>query len=77
MTYTVPGIHPTYEIGCGPGEGNHTHGFTKHASTDYAFEQTLKFADGLAKVGWDVLRDELFAQQVTEEFKAWRKSIRI
>jgi hypothetical protein len=73
----VPGIHPTYEIGCGPGEGNHTYEFTKHASTDYAFQQTLKFASGLANVGWDILRDELFAQQVTEEFKAWRKSITI
>jgi len=77
VTYVLPGIHPTYEIGCGPGEGNHTHGFTKHASTDYAFEQTLKFANGLAQVGWDILKDAGFAEQVTEEFTSWRNSIKI
>lgn len=75
MTYAVPGIHPTYEIACGPGEGNHTYGFTRHAATDYAFQQTLKFADGLANVGWDILRDQSFAHQVTEEFTNWRNSV--
>jgi hypothetical protein len=75
VTYAVPGIHPTYEIGCGPGQGNHTHGFTKHASTEYAFQQTMKFADGLANVGWDIIKDEVFAKEVTEEFKKWRSSI--
>lgn len=73
----MPGIHPTYEIGCGPGEGNHTYGFTKHASTDYAFQQTLKFADGLAMVGWDLLRDDEFAQKVIDEFRHWRQSVSI
>jgi len=71
----VPGIHPTYEIGCGQGEGNHTYGFTKHAGTDYAFKQTMKFADGLAQVGWDILVDEEFARQVTKEFTNWRKTV--
>jgi hypothetical protein len=71
----VPGIHPTYEIGCGPGEGNHTYGFTKHASTDYAFAQTLKFADGLAEVGWDILNDEKFANEVVGEYKTWRVTV--
>ena len=75
MTYALPGIHPTYEIGCGPGEGNHTYEFTKHASTDYAFERTLKFADGLAEVGWDILRDQNFADEVVEEFQTWRESV--
>ena len=73
----MPGIHPTYEIGCGPGEGNHTHGFANHAATEYAFQQTLKFADGLAEVGWDILRDDNFATELTEEFWNWRKSISI
>jgi hypothetical protein len=77
VTYVVPGIHPTYEIGCGPGEGNHTYGFTKHAGTDYAFNQTLKFADGLAQVGFEILSDEGFARQVTAEFMAWRKSVNV
>jgi hypothetical protein len=75
VTYTVPGIHPIYDIGAAPGEGNHTHGFTKHAGTDYAFEQTLKFADGLAQVGFEILKDDTYAQKVTEEFKDWRKSV--
>jgi hypothetical protein len=75
VTYVVPGIHPTYEIGCGPGEGNHTYGFTKHAASDYAFQQTLKFASGLAQVGWDILKDEDFAAQVVKEFKEWRKTV--
>jgi hypothetical protein len=71
VTYVVPGIHPTYEIACGPGEGNHT----KHASSDYAFHRTLKFADGLAQVGWDILVDNEFAKQVTKEFKDWRRTV--
>ena len=75
MTYVVPGIHPTYEIGCGPGEGNHTYGFTKHAASDYAFERTLKFADGLAQVGYEILADEGFASEVTKEFTDWRKTV--
>ena len=63
-------------IGCGR-EWNHTHGFTKLASTDYAFQQTLKFAHGLAKVGWDILGGEAFANRVTEEFTSGKKSIEI
>jgi hypothetical protein len=38
-------IHLTYEIGCGPGEGNHM----EHPTSDYAFEWTL-FADGLGGI---------------------------
>lgn len=75
MTYAVPGIHPIYDIGAPAGCGNHTHGFTRYAAQDFAFEQTLKFADGLAQVGFEILKDDLYAQNVTEEFVTWRKSV--
>jgi hypothetical protein len=35
----------------------------------------MKFADGLAQVGWDILVDEEFSNQVTGEFKAWRETV--
>lgn len=59
------------------GEGNHTYGFTQRASTDYGFEQTMKIADGLAQVGWDMLRDDKFEGRVVAEFKAWRETIHV
>jgi hypothetical protein len=59
------------------GEGNHTYGFTQRASTDYAFEQTMKFAEGLGRVGWDILTDDHFAGRVVAEFQTWRETLRM
>jgi hypothetical protein len=37
----------------------------------------MKFASGLVNVGWDIIKDEVFAKEVTEEFKKWQSSITI
>ena len=37
----------------------------------------MKFAKGLAEVGWDIIREEKFASEVTKQFKQWRESEKI
>jgi len=34
----------------------------------------MKFASGLARVGWDILSDEDFANEVTKAFVQWRQA---
>lgn len=68
VSYEVPAIHPIYAIPTLPGQGNHTRGFTKAASTEEAHNLTLKSAKGIAAAGWKVLIDKSFAERVRKAF---------
>lgn len=69
VSYALPAIHPIYAIPVGPGEGNHTPGFTKCAKGEPAHKETLKVAKGLAWSGWRIFVDEEFAKSVKKEWE--------
>ena len=48
VSYEVPSLHPMYQIPVGPGEGNHTVGFTAAAALPESHRLTLEAAKGIA-----------------------------
>ncbi|MBW0512357.1 hypothetical protein O181_052072 [Austropuccinia psidii MF-1] len=75
VSYVVPSLHPIYAIPTQPGQGNHTKGFTKAASTEKAHQLTLSSAKGIAVAGWQVLTDKAFAKEVRKSFEAQLSSL--
>ena len=54
-----------YSIPTEPNGANHTPQFAKSAATQEAHEATLKIAAGLAAIGYKVLQDAAFADEVS------------
>lgn len=75
MSYEVPALHPAFHIPCGPGEGNHTVGFTAAAATPEAHRFTLDAAKGITVASWKVIVDSGFRADVKKEFKKMRDSL--
>ena len=61
----LPALHPVYSIPTEPNGANHTPQFAKSAATQEAHEATLKIAAGLAAIGYKVLQDAAFADEVS------------
>ena len=67
VSYVVPSIHPTFDIGTSA--DIHSRDFATAAATHEAHVATLCVAKAMACVGWDVLTDPKFLCQVKETFK--------
>ncbi|CAF1359437.1 unnamed protein product, partial [Didymodactylos carnosus] len=69
VSYVVPAIHAEYSIPTENQQGPHTKEFEKAATTEQAFQETIKASKSLASVAIDFLEDDLFAKNVIDEFK--------
>ncbi|KAK3936643.1 p-aminobenzoyl-glutamate hydrolase subunit B [Diplogelasinospora grovesii] len=74
VCYECPGFHGAFGIETKEGEANHTKGFAAAAGTAESFERALECGRGMALVGWKVLSDDAFA----EEMKAdWERDMKL
>ena len=69
VSYTVPSIHPCYQIGSGS-EVNHAREFTAVANTPEARAETLVAAKAMAHTCIDVLTTDGLLEEIIEVFKA-------
>ncbi|EJD38885.1 amidohydrolase [Auricularia subglabra TFB-10046 SS5] len=69
VTYELPALHPSYAIPTEPNGGNHTPAFTASARTKEAHAATLAVLKSLAMVGWRVLTDDAYFQEVQDAYK--------
>ncbi|KAL8290233.1 hypothetical protein RQP46_003172 [Phenoliferia psychrophenolica] len=75
VSYAVPALHPGFQIPCGPGEGNHTVGFTKAASLPESHKLTLDAAKGISVAAWKFVTDADFSASVKQEFEKMKESL--
>ena len=68
VSYTVPSIHPIYQIGSGS-EVNHTREFTAVANTPEAHAETLVAAKAMAHTCIDVLTTDGLLEEIKKRFK--------
>ncbi|KAK4158763.1 p-aminobenzoyl-glutamate hydrolase subunit B [Cladorrhinum sp. PSN259] len=68
VSYQCPSFHGAFGIKTGHGEANHTKGFAVAAGTEDSFARAIECGKGMASVGWKVLADDEFAEQIK---KAW------
>ena len=68
VSYTVPSIHPIYQIGSGS-EVNHTREFTAVANTPEAHAETLVAAKAMAHTCIDVLKTDGLLDEIKKTFK--------
>lgn len=69
VTYACPGFHAAFGIDTKDGEANHTKGFAAVAGTEDSFERAVECGKGMALVGWEVLTDDGFAEQMRTEWE--------
>lgn len=69
VCYQCPGFHGAFGIDTPVGQGNHTKGFAAAAGTDESFERAVECGKGMALVGWRVLDDDAFADEVMRDWK--------
>ncbi len=74
VCYECPGFHGAFGIATEPGQGNHTKAFAKAAGLDESFESALACGRGMAVVGWRVLSDDKFADEIRREWEADMKA---
>ncbi|KAK3370014.1 hypothetical protein B0H63DRAFT_305531 [Podospora didyma] len=70
VCYECPGFHGAFGIGTKDGEANHTKGFAAAAGTPEAYALALECGKGMALVGWKVLTDDIFADEMRKEWEA-------
>ena len=68
VSYTVPSIHPMYNIGDGT-QVNHTRDFTLVTNTPAAHYKTLVAAKAMAMTALDIFNTPSLLQQITDEFQ--------
>ncbi|RPB05388.1 hypothetical protein L873DRAFT_1832640 [Choiromyces venosus 120613-1] len=73
VSYFVPSIHPTFDIGCK--EGCHTNEFYEAAGTEHAFEECLISAKGMAFSAIDIMMDDQIYEDMKKEFEEMKKII--
>jgi amidohydrolase len=69
VTYECPGFHAAFGIETAEGQGNHTKGFAAAAGTDDAYTRAAECGNGMALVGWKVLTDDAFADEMRREWE--------
>lgn len=69
VCYECPGFHGAFGIDTEVGEGNHTKGFAAAAGTQESFDRAVECGKGMARVGWRMLSDDTFANEVLEQWK--------
>ncbi len=73
VCYECPGFHGAFGIATEPGQGNHTKGFAQAAGLDESFRAAVECGKGMAVVGWKVLSDDQFAEDMMAE---WREDMK-
>jgi hypothetical protein len=68
VTYECPGFHGAFGIDTAVGQGNHTKGFTDAAGLGKSFETAIDWARGMAVVGWKILSDDGFNDEVQQDW---------
>jgi len=68
VTYTVPSLHPSYAIPSEPNGGNHTAKFAAAAGTQEAHDITMDITKILALMGFRVIDDDPFFEEVKRTF---------
>lgn len=69
VCYECPGFHGAFGIDTEKGQGNHTAGFTAAAGLDKSFKTAVEWGKGMAVVGWKVLTDDKFAEDVQKDWE--------
>ncbi|KAL6359091.1 hypothetical protein LRP88_09291 [Fusarium phalaenopsidis] len=69
VTYVCPGIHVAFGIDTAHGQGNHTSGFADAAALEKSFNRAVEWGQGMAIVGWRVLNEDTFAEEVRREWE--------
>jgi hypothetical protein len=69
VTYVCPGIHVAFGIDTAHGQGNHTSGFADAAALEKSFTRAVEWGQGMAIVGWRVLNEDAFAEEVRREWE--------
>ncbi|KAK3995571.1 p-aminobenzoyl-glutamate hydrolase subunit B [Cladorrhinum sp. PSN332] len=70
VCYQCPSFHGAFGINTEHGEANHTKGFTAAGGTEDAFARAIECGKGMASVGWKVLTDDGFADQIKSDWEA-------
>jgi metal-dependent amidase/aminoacylase/carboxypeptidase family protein len=73
VTHECPGFHAAFGITTEDGQGNHTLGFAKAAGTDESYRRAVECGKGMALVGWRVLTDDGFADEMQREWEEGMK----
>ncbi|KAF5008251.1 hypothetical protein FDECE_5449 [Fusarium decemcellulare] len=69
VTYVCPGIHVAFGIDTAPGQGNHTTGFADASALEKSLTRAVEWGQGMAIVGWRVLNEDAFAEEVKTEWE--------
>ncbi|KAK3366177.1 hypothetical protein B0T24DRAFT_638181 [Lasiosphaeria ovina] len=70
VCYECPGFHGAFGIDTAEGDANHTKGFAAAAGTEDAYQRALECGRAMALVGWKVLVDDVFADEMHREWLA-------
>ena len=74
VCYECPGFHGAFGIDTAIGQGNHTIGFADAAGLEKSLVRAVDWGKGIAIVGWRMLSDDAFAQDVQD---AWEKDMKL
>lgn len=69
VTYVCPGFHGAFGIDTAKGQGNHTAGFADTAGLEKSLDRAVEWGKGMAIVGWRVLSEDVFAEQVRKDWE--------
>lgn len=72
VTYALPALHPAFVIPTKPQGGNHTPAFAQAAARLEAHRETITVTKALALIGFKVIADKVFFDQVKADFDAWK-----
>lgn len=68
VSYECPSFHGAFGIDTAEGQGNHTSGFADASGLEKSFDRAVRWGEGMAVVGWRVLADDAYAEEVREEW---------
>lgn len=77
VTYECPGFHGAFGINTVQGQGNHTRGFTDASALDSSFKTAIDWAKGMGVVGWRILTDDGFSEEVRNVWEEDMKAAKL
>ncbi|KAJ5191246.1 amidohydrolase [Penicillium cinerascens] len=70
VSYDVPSFHGNFHIPTKSGQNIHSAGFTDAAQSIEAYKMAIEVARGMAAIGFKLLQDEAFANDVWKSFES-------